>query len=751
MKIIIIGAGPNGIAAYLELINNYPNAEILILDRGQGLMSLRQMPDVVWHSEMNNLVINNSGCDENINLFYRPKTSELISYFEEVIERNRIFITRNTEVLRISRSGDQVELQVKTADSKSIINANFVLVSTGFYGNKRMLDVICSNISYDYEIDWVSKHLLLIGSGNSAVDFIIQMLPQNRVTWVIRGSTFSHIFSNTKDKFESVLLRFSGNLELIFNDFILEEISIGKVKLNSGRIITDVDYIIPLLGFTSRAEFLLNSNISFTGEAVKMDDFYESSLKNVFMIGALSTRVINGVLQRAFISNGNKDILKKVISKINIRIGKITLNNKFFVDNPYVQEVLVVCHPDDELLWGWRLLRDRHDLHVFCVTNGNSKRRISRFIEVMDLYGISYSLMNFKDNGSYGLSLEDIEDISTKLFDILNSPRIKKVYTHNELGEYGHPAHCGLNYIISNIIIDRSKLFVFTIRTKNFELDALTKKALYIYYSRFSFSDFFSRLLKNKRRFYRVLIGVDDFKSYVNFLIHGRDDDGQALMLGHIESMKRTEFVGIDHFVVEDDLCSDIHNSYLTVPKSALDVLSLNSAFYDLYQDRKYLVTKILPNINGTVLSVGCHSYNKFDYLFLENKQMYFTIDINPSYKVFGSPSNHFVGDFLNFEFNRKFDNIILFGVLGIPNVGFNDNYTMYNFEDSALERAVSLLNPKGTLIIGPDVSLNKVQSRSENINFWEYKLLGDKFLSNLELIEKEYFTNNLIFVFRKK
>lgn len=105
--------------------------------------------------------------------------------------------------------------------------------------------------------------------------------------------------------------------------------------------------------------------------------------------------------------------------------------------------LIVVAHPDDETLFFAGIIqarRSRH-WHVICVTDGNGdgrgEVRTKEFqAACLRLKVKSCEQWDFKDQFQTRLNVEDIE---RRLRSLPILP--KEIYTHNSLGEYGHPHH----------------------------------------------------------------------------------------------------------------------------------------------------------------------------------------------------------------------------------------------------------------------------------------------------------------------
>ena len=104
--------------------------------------------------------------------------------------------------------------------------------------------------------------------------------------------------------------------------------------------------------------------------------------------------------------------------------------------------VMIVAHPDDELLWGGsRLITE--DWFVVVLSNGDNKVRSAEFKEMLSRTGNRGLILSYPDKiagrKSNWAFWED--SIRADIRTILSYKPWKQVATHNADGEYGHVHH----------------------------------------------------------------------------------------------------------------------------------------------------------------------------------------------------------------------------------------------------------------------------------------------------------------------
>lgn len=153
-----------------------------------------------------------------------------------------------------------------------------------------------------------------------------------------------------------------------------------------------------------------------------------------------------------------------------------------------IDNIMIVAHPDDEVIWGGDHLLKEHYL-VVCLTNGNNKIRSKEFQEVMEKSNSKGIILNYPDKtkGKRDSWKNVKKDIKKDIEYLLQLKKWKTIVTHNPNGEYGHKHHQMTSSMVTKICKKdklTKNLFYFGHyhkKSRMYEVDkktAITKKRL---------------------------------------------------------------------------------------------------------------------------------------------------------------------------------------------------------------------------------------------------------------------------------
>ena len=396
--------------------------------------------------------------------------------------------------------------------------------------------------------------------------------------------------------------------------------------------------------------------------------------------------------------------------------------------------LIIVAHPDDEVLWGGEVLFN-YECEIVCITNGGNNLRKELFLKTSKITKSKSFIYDFPDLGNSYWDFKTKKLIKDKLKEI-NVENYKIIVTHSPDGEYGHLSHIDTSKLVCDVYkLYEEKIHFFDFDFNSPKINLSVNKLINIYYNlnplRHFISNFYHR------------IQIKKIKSIVFLLLKN-----YLLSEVTIENLKLSSFRSLtskDKFKSKRPEIIKFQRQLF----SALDreeYFILNKKLLENYKERDYLAKIIYPEMTGKVLNVGCHIFNKWDYLLFKDPHNYHTIDIDEKYSIYGSPFNHKTIDFLDLKCNFKYQNIILFGVLGIPDLTGNDNYTLNNRIFEVIHKAKKILSKNGILLLGPDIHHDPNNS---SILFWE-KIINGLVENDFKLLNKKFFKNNLIFVLEK-
>ncbi len=183
-------------------------------------------------------------------------------------------------------------------------------------------------------------------------------------------------------------------------------------------------------------------------------------------------------------------------------------NNKYVGNtNLEYDKLMIIAHPDDELIFGSNLLLKYPRWKVVCITNGsyNSMNKFTlfltdrkkEFIDSMNTFKCSYEIWDYEDN-KYNSNWNK-NMITKQLNDLINEKNYDMIITHNLQGEYGNLQHKKISEIVHSL------------KPKNLYVFKKDKSRLNPYYSR---ALQLCKVYKSQRH---IIKDHDDYIKYQSF------------------------------------------------------------------------------------------------------------------------------------------------------------------------------------------------------------------------------------------
>ncbi len=260
MDIIIIGAGPAGIAASLESKKNGLSSIILEQFTLGGTVYNFPRAKIVMTSPM---VLPLYG---KINKYEMTK-EELLSLWQKVISQNDIRIKENTKVEAIHCSDEGFLVDTKAGIT---YKARRVLLAIGRRGTPRKLNVPGENLGkVAYRMlepeRLKNKKILVVGGGDSAIEAALAIKDHNEVHLSYRKDKFNRIKPKNADKIKEAID--DGKITILYNTNVTqiepERVVIAQ-KDQENDIVLPNDLVYIFAGGELPTDFLKKAGIKIT-------------------------------------------------------------------------------------------------------------------------------------------------------------------------------------------------------------------------------------------------------------------------------------------------------------------------------------------------------------------------------------------------------------------------------------------------------------------------------------------------------
>lgn len=309
--VIIIGAGPAGIATAVEVLNRgYKSEDIIILEKSGEIahMIAAKYPDE--KPVLANYKERMAECIGDLCITDMTKP-EFIEYMKQVITEKKIKVQFHQSVEKLVKLNSG-QWRVDTAEDSWITNVVFVAI--GNMSSARTLgvsidDSIANHIHDDIQaIKSDQKDVLVVGGGDSAGEYAQILVSRGHKVWMsYRKDKFSRMIPQNLEKTTSLINE--GKIKYLPNSVvsrIKENNSRCEVKFNSCEPI-EVDAVVTALGSDRPKNYL--KKIGITVEKEDGDDFLENEQGGIFLVGDLASGKSGGSINFAF-NSGTKAVSK---------------------------------------------------------------------------------------------------------------------------------------------------------------------------------------------------------------------------------------------------------------------------------------------------------------------------------------------------------------------------------------------------------------------------------------------------------
>ena len=289
VKVIIIGAGPIGLACGVELQKQ--NISYLIIEKGCIVNSIFHYPtNMTFFSTSDRLEI---GGVPFISHGVKPTRREALEYYRRVAESYKMPLKLYETVDRVS--GDDGNFRVST--DKGVYNCEKVVIATGFYNQANLMGIPGEDLPkvkhyYDEPHPYAEQRILVIGGGNSAVDVALETYRcGSEVTLVVREDALKDgVKYWVRPDIENRIKE--GEIKAWFNSEILEIRSKEVViKTPKGEKVIPNDFVLAMTGYHPDYSLLNKIGLELAKDEYETpvydNETHETSIKGIYMAGVV--------------------------------------------------------------------------------------------------------------------------------------------------------------------------------------------------------------------------------------------------------------------------------------------------------------------------------------------------------------------------------------------------------------------------------------------------------------------------------
>ncbi|WJY28612.1 YpdA family putative bacillithiol disulfide reductase [Sporosarcina trichiuri] len=312
---IIIGAGPCGLSAAIELQNL--GLQVILIEKGSIVNSIYRYPThQTFFSSSMKLSIGNIPF---ITAKEKPQRNDALVYYRAVAELEQLDIRSGETVLSVEKNDGGFTV----TSNKAVYQADYTVVATGYYDQPNRLDAEGAELPHVHHYfkeahPYFRKHAVVIGGKNSAVDAALELERAGAyVTVVYRGGEYSKSVKPwILPGFESLVN--NGKVRMIFEGSV-DVITTDTVTVSTPNRQEEIraDVVFAMIGYHPDYEFLGNMGIrldSVSGCPDYNPDTMETSVDNLYIAGVIAA---GNNANSIFIENGRHhgELIAETIKK----------------------------------------------------------------------------------------------------------------------------------------------------------------------------------------------------------------------------------------------------------------------------------------------------------------------------------------------------------------------------------------------------------------------------------------------------
>lgn len=292
---IIIGAGPCGLAAGIEL--QRVGITPLIIEKRNIVHSISQYPTYMTFFSSPELL--EIGDIPFTTANDKPTRLEALNYYRTAAQRHKLRIQPYTAVTKISKQDDYFVLDtVNQYDESSQYQAQNVIISTGYFDHPNMLGIPgeeLPKVSHFFREahPYAGLQVAIIGGSNSSIDAALELERVGaHVTVIYRREDLSKSVKPwVRPVFEGKIKK--GTVKLLLSSQV-QEIRNREIDVNTpeGVITIENDFVLALTGFHPDQPFLTTAGVTIEAEGHPTfnEETMESNVPGIYLAGVVVSR-----------------------------------------------------------------------------------------------------------------------------------------------------------------------------------------------------------------------------------------------------------------------------------------------------------------------------------------------------------------------------------------------------------------------------------------------------------------------------
>ncbi|ENC9216896.1 NAD(P)-binding domain-containing protein [Campylobacter lari] len=286
---VVIGAGPAGIAAGVEA--KIKNKEVIVLEKADAICQTL----VKFYKEGKRVDKAYKGCDStnygHIN-FEDGTRESTIEIFQNAIKEHNLEVKLSSEVESVKKDGEN--FIVSTANENYICKNAVIAIGRMGKPNKPSYTLpitLTKIINFNANSANQGEKILVVGGGNSAAEYAIDLAKNNDVTLCYRRETFSRLNDINLSDIQKAFEQGSVKAKLGIDIISIEDES-GKAKVNFTNDTNEIyDRIVYAIGGSTPLDFLQKCSIEVDEKGVpSFDENKESNVKGLFVAGDIASK-----------------------------------------------------------------------------------------------------------------------------------------------------------------------------------------------------------------------------------------------------------------------------------------------------------------------------------------------------------------------------------------------------------------------------------------------------------------------------